>query len=135
MCLFGNVAGACRRLEIVVGGNRSIVPRNRLIETEQDTERAVLVAVERKSDQLSRDLEELEELEVEGTAGGGQVKVFLSGNQEPRRVEIAPAALEEGAEMLSDLVLAAMKDAYERSTATMRDRMEELTGGLNLPGM
>jgi nucleoid-associated protein EbfC len=79
--------------------------------------------------------QELEELEVEGTAGGGQVKVYLSGNQEPRRVEIAPAALEEGAEMLSDLVLAAMKDAYERSTATMRDRMEELTGGLNLPGM
>lgn len=79
--------------------------------------------------------QELEELEVEGTSGGGQVKVSLSGNQEPRRVEISPQALEEGPEMLSDLVLAAMKDAYERSTATMRERMEELTGGLNLPGM
>jgi DNA-binding YbaB/EbfC family protein len=79
--------------------------------------------------------QELEELEVEGTAGGGQVKVFLSGNQEPRRVEITAEALNEGAEMLSDLVLAAMKDAYETSTATMRERMEELTGGLNLPGM
>jgi nucleoid-associated protein EbfC len=79
--------------------------------------------------------EELEQMEVEGTSGGGQVKVFLSGNQEPRRVEVSPEALNEGAEMLSDLVLAAMKDAYEKSTATMRERMEELTGGLNLPGM
>lgn len=79
--------------------------------------------------------QELEELEIEGTSAGGQVKVFLSGNQEPRRVEVAPEALNEGAEMLSDLVLAAMKDAYEKSTTTMRERMEELTGGLNLPGM
>jgi hypothetical protein len=37
--------------------------------------------------------------------------------------------------VLSDLVTAAMKDAYNKSTATMRERMEELTSGLELPGM
>ncbi|MGD1717575.1 YbaB/EbfC family nucleoid-associated protein [Dapis sp. BLCC M172] len=79
--------------------------------------------------------EELDQLEVEGLAGGGLVKVFLSGNQEPRRVEISPDALGEGAEVISELVTAAMLDAYTKSTATMRERMEELTGGLNLPGM
>nr|WP_305778135.1 YbaB/EbfC family nucleoid-associated protein [Hydrocoleum sp. CS-953] len=79
--------------------------------------------------------EELDKLEVEGLAGGGLVKVFLSGNQEPRRVEISPDALGEGAEVISELVTAAMLDAYTKSTATMRERMEELTGGLNLPGM
>lgn len=79
--------------------------------------------------------EELEMMEIEGEAGGGLVKVVLSGNQEPRRVTISPDALAEGAEVLSDLVAAAMKDAYEKSTATMRERMEELTGGLNLPGL
>jgi DNA-binding YbaB/EbfC family protein len=79
--------------------------------------------------------EELEEMEIEGNSGNGLVKVVLSGNQEPRRVEISPQALEEGADLLSDLVAAAMKDAYDKSTATMRERMEELTGGLNLPGM
>ncbi|MGG6293477.1 YbaB/EbfC family nucleoid-associated protein [Leptolyngbya sp. AN02str] len=81
--------------------------------------------------------EELEQMEIEGTAGGGLVKVIFSGNQEPRRVEISPEVLSEGAEVLSDLVLAASKDAYNKSTATMRERMEELTGGLglNLPGM
>lgn len=79
--------------------------------------------------------EDLEQMEIEGESGGGLVKVVLSGNQEPRRVEISPDALGEGADVLSDLVAAAMKDAYDKSTTTMRERMEELTGGLNLPGM
>lgn len=79
--------------------------------------------------------EELEQMEIQGEAGGGLVKVVMSGNQEPRSVEIAPEAVNEGVEVLSDLVTAAMKDAYSKSTATMRERMEELTGGLNLPGM
>ena len=79
--------------------------------------------------------EELEVMEIVGESGGGLVKVVLSGNKEPRRVEVSPDVLGEGAEVLSDLMLAAMKDAYNKSTATMRERMEELTGGLNLPGM
>jgi nucleoid-associated protein EbfC len=79
--------------------------------------------------------EDLEKMEIEGQAGGGLVKVVLSGNQEPRRVEISADVLGEGAEVVSDLVTAAMKDAYNKSTATMREKMEELTGGLNLPGL
>ena len=63
------------------------------------------------------------------------LKLIVSGNQEPKRVEIAPYALAEGAEVLSDLVTAAMKDAYQKSTETMRERMEELTSGLELPGL
>lgn len=79
--------------------------------------------------------EELEQMEIEGTAGDGRVKVIMSGNQEPRDVIISEEAIGEGAEMLSDLVKAAMVDAYNKSTATMREQMEELTGGLSLPGM
>ena len=79
--------------------------------------------------------EELEQMEIEGAAGGGLVKVIMSGNQEPRNVVISEEALGEGAEVLSDLVKAAMLDAYNKSTATMREQMEELTGGLSLPGM
>ncbi|MDJ0616877.1 MAG: YbaB/EbfC family nucleoid-associated protein [Calothrix sp. MO_192.B10] len=79
--------------------------------------------------------EELEQMEIEGEAGGGLIKVIVSGNQEPKRVEISPDALSEGAEVLSDLVAAAMKDAYNKSTATMRERMEDLTSGLELPGL
>jgi DNA-binding YbaB/EbfC family protein len=79
--------------------------------------------------------EELEQMEIEGESGNGMVKVVLSGNQEPLRVTIAQDAMAEGADFLSDLVTAAMKDAYLKSTATMREKMEELTGGLNLPGL
>lgn len=79
--------------------------------------------------------EELEQMEIEGESGGGLIRVILSGNQEPIRVTISPDVLGEGADVLSDLVTAAMKDAYNKSTATMREKMEELTGGLNLPGL
>lgn len=78
--------------------------------------------------------EELEQMRIEGQAGGGKVKVTMSGNQEPIDVVISADAMGEGAEVLSDLVLAAVKDAYVNSTATMKEKMEELTGGLNLPG-
>lgn len=79
--------------------------------------------------------EELEVLEVEGEAGGGLVKVVLNGNQAPQRVTISPDVMGEGAEVLSDLLTAAMKDAYNKSTATMREKMESLTAGLNIPGL
>ncbi|MBD2314751.1 YbaB/EbfC family nucleoid-associated protein [Desertifilum sp. FACHB-1129] len=79
--------------------------------------------------------EELEQLEIQGEAQGGLVKVVLNGNQAPQRVEISQEVLQESAEVVSDLVTAAMKDAYEKSTLTMRQRMEELTSGLNIPGL
>jgi hypothetical protein len=79
--------------------------------------------------------EELEQMEIEGSSADGSVKVVLSGNQEPLRVEISEEAIAQGSAALSETVTNAMKDAYEKSTATMRERMEELTSGLNLPGM
>lgn len=78
---------------------------------------------------------QLEQLEIEGTSGSGLVKVIMSGNQEPRRVEISPDAMSQDAEALSAMVTEAMQDAYTKSTDYMRARMEELTSGLNLPGM
>lgn len=78
--------------------------------------------------------DELEQMEIVGESGGGLIKVVVTGNQEPKRVEISPEALKEGADVLSDLVTVAMKDAYNKSTATMRERMEDLTSGLELPG-
>ncbi|PSO54405.1 MAG: YbaB/EbfC family nucleoid-associated protein [Cyanobacteria bacterium QH_8_48_120] len=79
--------------------------------------------------------QKLEQMEIEGQSENGLVKVVLSGNQEPRRVDIAPEAMEQEAQALSELVTAAMKDAYTKSSETMRTRMEELTNGLQLPGM
>lgn len=79
--------------------------------------------------------EELEQMEILGESENGFVRVIVSGNQEPRRVEISPEAMKLDDKVLSELVTVAMKDAYNKSTETMRMRMEELTSGLNLPGM
>lgn len=79
--------------------------------------------------------EELDQMELEGEAANGLVKVYMSGNQEPRRVEISPDVMGEPADVLSALVLEATLNAYYKSTTTMRERMEELTGGLGLPGL
>ena len=76
--------------------------------------------------------EELDQSEAEGSAGGGLVKVFLSGNQEPRRVEISPDVLNEEADVVAELVTTAMKEAYQKSTSMMRKRMENLTNGLDI---
>ncbi len=78
--------------------------------------------------------EELEAMRIEGESGQGLVKVVMNGNQRPLDVTIAAEAMNEGADVLSDLVMAAIVDAYEKSTGTMREKMEDLTGGLNLPG-
>ncbi len=79
--------------------------------------------------------QELDSMEIVGEAAEGAVKVILSGNQEPRRVEIMPPALEKTAEELSALVFAALKSAYDQSTAAMKQKMDDLTGGLGLPGV
>jgi nucleoid-associated protein EbfC len=79
--------------------------------------------------------EELEQMNIEGQSSDGSVKVIMSGNQEPRSVEISPEAAEKEAEALSALVTEAVKDAYTKSTETMREKMEALTSGLQLPGM
>ena len=81
--------------------------------------------------------DELDAMEIEGSSADGRASVWLSGNQQPLRVRIAPELLGEGAEVCEATVLEALKSAYERSTGTMKERMDELTGGLNLnlPGL
>ncbi|KAJ1278196.1 hypothetical protein BS78_04G060400 [Paspalum vaginatum] len=61
------------------------------------------------------------------------VKVTLSGNQQPIRVEITEAAMELGAEKLSELVNDAYKDARQRSVQAMKERMADLAQSLGMP--
>jgi DNA-binding YbaB/EbfC family protein len=77
--------------------------------------------------------EELNEVTVTGTAGGGVVSVTVDGHQKVLGVTIEPEALEEGAEMLSDLVLAACNDALDKSREAAAANMAQLTAGLGLP--
>ena len=77
--------------------------------------------------------EELAAMSITGSAGGGVVTVTVDGQQNVRDVRIEPEALEEGAEMLSDLVLAAVNEAMEQSRQRAASEMGQLTAGLGLP--
>ena len=77
--------------------------------------------------------EELETAEVTGTAGGGAITVIANGHQRILSVAIEPEVLEEGAELLADMVLAAVNDALDRSRELASQQMGSLTAGLGLP--
>ncbi|CAM6022362.1 unnamed protein product [Sphagnum balticum] len=76
---------------------------------------------------------ELAAAEFDGYCDDELVKVTLSGNQEPVRVEITEAALGEGAEKLSMLVTQAYKDAHTKSVTAMKERMKNLAESLGMP--
>ena len=77
---------------------------------------------------------ELENMEVEGTSGGGMVKITLSGKGEMRGCSIDPSLINpDDAEVLEDLVLAAHNDANKKVKAEMAERMKAITGGLPIP--
>ncbi len=79
---------------------------------------------------------ELENKRVEGTSGGGMVKVTANGKQEILEIKIDPEVVnKEDVEMLEDLVLAAVNQAKEKAQEVQTEEMAKLTGGLKLPGM
>ena len=86
--------------------------------------------------QMAKVQAELRETTLEATAGGGAVRVVITGAQELRLIEIDPAAVDPAeVEMLQDLVLAAVNDAIARSKELERERMASVAGGLGLPGL
>lgn len=76
-------------------------------------------------------------MELEGRSADGRASVWLSGNQLPLKVRLEPDLLNEGQSAVETAVFEALKNAYDLSTNTMRERMDTLTGGLelNLPGL
>jgi DNA-binding YbaB/EbfC family protein len=86
--------------------------------------------------QMAKVQAELRETTLEATAGGGAVRVVITGAQELRLIEIDPAAVDPAeVEMLQDLVLAAVNDAIARSKELERERMASVAGGIGLPGL
>ena len=78
--------------------------------------------------------EQLANIEVTGSSGGGMVQVTLSGKGDARRMKIDPSLLDpDDVEVLEDLVVAAINDAKAKVEAVMAEKMSEVTGGLQLP--
>jgi DNA-binding YbaB/EbfC family protein len=85
---------------------------------------------------IAKAQQELASQSVEGTAGGGMVKVTMSGNQRITGISIQPDVVDpEDVGMLEDLIMAAIGDAAEKSESLQSNSLSAITSGLNLPGL
>ncbi|HLU62552.1 MAG TPA: YbaB/EbfC family nucleoid-associated protein [Gammaproteobacteria bacterium] len=82
---------------------------------------------------MQRAQEEIAQLEVEGSAGGGMVKVLMTGRHEVKKVRIDPSVLSDDPEMVEDLLAAAVNDAVRRVEETTREKFAGMTAGI--PGL
>ncbi len=79
--------------------------------------------------------EELEQRQIETSAGGGAVTVVVTGKKELVSINIKPEVVDpEDVEMLEDLILAAVNEAIRKAEEMVSGEMSKLTGGLGLPG-
>ena len=84
---------------------------------------------------LAKAQEELEEMTVEASAGGGAVRVVVSGKLKVQSVHIDPDAVDpEDVQMLEELVLAAVNEGLQKAQDIAQQKMGALTGGLKIPG-
>ncbi len=85
---------------------------------------------------LAKAQEELAATTIEGTAGGGAVRVNMSGEQKITGIAIEPEVVDpEDVEMLQDLIMAAIADAAEKASEAQAKSFGAITGGLKIPGL
>ncbi len=88
---------------------------------------------QKMQEQMKKAQEEIAQMEVVGSAGGGLVKVTMSGTHEVRKVDMDRDMLGDDPEMAEDLVAAAVNDAVNKVAAASKDKMGSVSSGLNLP--
>jgi nucleoid-associated protein EbfC len=85
--------------------------------------------------EMQKAQEELGDETVEVSAGGGAVTIVITGHQRVRSLKLKPEIVTpDDVEMLEDLLLAAINQAIEQSQTMAAQRLDGLTGGLNIPG-
>ena len=92
----------------------------------------------KQAQEMQKKMKELQEglanLEVEGSSGGGLVKITVTGKGEVKKIKIDPSLIKpEESEILEDLIVAAFNEAKKKSEEASAEEMKKLTGGLNLP--
>lgn len=87
---------------------------------------------QKMQENVQRAQEELANLEVTGSAGGGMVSVTITGRMECRKVRIDPGVLSDP-EMAEDLVAAAFNDAVNKANAASQEKLGAATAGMPLP--
>ena len=94
----------------------------------------------KQAQKMQQDMEklqsELQEREVTATSGGGAVSVTVNGKNQVTALNIKPEVADpDDIEMLQDLIIVAINDAFAQVAETSNREMGKLTGGLNIPGL
>ena len=89
---------------------------------------------QKMQEDMQKAQEEVANLEVEGQAGGGMVKVVMNGRHEIRKVTLDDSLMQDDREMIEDLLAAAVNDAVRRVEQQTQVKRAGVTAGLNLPG-
>ncbi len=88
---------------------------------------------QKMQENMKRLQDELAQLEVEGQAGAGMVKVTMTCKNQVRRVSIDPSLVGDDRDMLEDLVAAAFNDAVRRAEELTQQKMSSVTAGMPMP--
>ena len=92
--------------------------------------------IQQMQNRLAKIQQELEDTEIEGSAGGGAVKVTVNGQREFRSISIDPEFVDpDDVEMLEETIAAAISDAMGRAQKLSEEKMGALTGGMKIPGL
>jgi DNA-binding YbaB/EbfC family protein len=76
----------------------------------------------------------IENLEIEGSSGGGMVSIKINGKGKASALKIDPKIIDPNdSEMLADLIIAAINNAVDKKEEESSKKMSEVSGGLNLP--
>lgn len=99
-------------------------------------DKSILRQAQQLQSKLAKLQEELGNVTVEASSGGGAVKVIMDGRQKIHSVEISPEVVESNdVELLQDLIMAAVNEAVTKSQELASKHFSSLTGGLNIPGL
>ena len=82
---------------------------------------------------LQKAQEDIQNMEVTGEAGGGMVRVVMTGRHDLKRVNIDDSLMKDDKEMLEDLIAAAVNDAVRKIESETKQRMANMTSGMALP--
>lgn len=97
--------------------------------------RNLLRQAQEMQNKLAKAQEELASLTVEGSAGGGAVKVVMTGQQNVQSVKVSPEAVNpQEIELLEDMIMAAINDAVKMSQEMAQKKLTSITG-MKIPGL
>lgn len=96
----------------------------------------MMKSVQQMGGRMNEINDELKSKKVSATSGGGMIEVEANGLSEILRVKIDPTLIESGdAEMIEELLPAAVNLAFQKAKLLHVESMKELTGGMNIPGL